>query len=354
MAKSPDLCPPSPPARPRSRTCRMLLRRQLLRVAAVLLIALGVPLLKARAEDRPLDRYAWLVGVWCGQGELPGTGKYADEYAYEWTMDRRFMKTTYVMRVGDKVVWTDVGMVGWDASRECMVGFNFGMEGSIGWGRVIQEEPGDSFLMEGKVVGTKETGEFRVRMKRLPADGLQMIMESKQGDAFVPQPAQTYVRKGSGGIVPAAEPDAPTTLEGLKALEALAGVWQGEAVGPDGRRSPFETAFEWRLSRSFLRITEVSTDAEGRKHEVLEWIGWNPETKSIVSFRFGADGTVRTADAAFSEGTLVLQAMSDWTGGKPAGKTTYRIAGGDGLHMRVDAKPEGGEVPILEATLQRK
>ncbi len=58
-----------------------------------------------------LKPYAWLIGTWDGKGEMGGQ-KYTDEYVYEWTHNKNFMKSNYTMKdASGKVLWNDTGML---------------------------------------------------------------------------------------------------------------------------------------------------------------------------------------------------------------------------------------------------
>lgn len=315
--------------------------------AFVLVLALAFSLPSpVRADDPPLERYSWLIGSWTGAGEMPGMGAYTDEYEYTWMPNRKFMRTVYVLRAGGQVVWTDVGMVGWDATRGCLVGFNFGMEGTIGWGRAISEEA-DSFLMEGRVVGPEPNKDFRVRMRRVGPDTLEMIMESKQGDAWVPQPAQRFTRKGApAGLAVPPVPNLPPPAAAVQAMACFEGAWQADL--PEGR---LETVGEWVMNRNFLRRTESITDAAGLRQESVEWIGWNHEKQSLVVFAFGADGTTRTGTVTGSADALSIERFGDWLEGTPVSVTSLRRDPDGRLHLREETVKDGARAPVREATL---
>ncbi len=323
------------------------MRTRLLTFVFGIVALLGLGASPLRAGDSPLAPYEWLIGEWIGGGEYPGVGKYTVSYLYEWTMDRRFMKTTYVMVAGDRVVWTDLGMVGWDSARGCMVGFNFGMEGSIGWGRTIEEESPESFRMEGRVVGTDSPKDFRVRMRRKEPDVLEVVMEQKQGESWTALPPQVYRRKsaetpGVEAPGPAPAPQTPPAAA-LRSLAPFEGAWRSERE---------ETAFEWVFHGQFLRRRETRKDPEGRGRESLEWIGWDPEKQALAVFVFGADGAIRVGKATCEDGALALERGSDWLAGAPEGRTVYRIDEKGRLHLREEGEPGGA--PVREAILERE
>lgn len=299
---------------------------------ALLLLALGVS--PAFAGPESLEAYAWLIGVWTAHGSSPEAGEYTAEYAYEWTQNRKFMRTTYVQRAGDKVLWTDVGMVAIDPANGTLFGFNFGMDGSIGWGRSIEDPSPKGFLMEGNVVGPHLTPVFRFRLTRVGEDAIDLTLEEKEGDHWVSQPPETYRRKEKPEIAPVPEPEAATPPDALAPLAPFVGAWRGSRTSEDGRASAIEVSFEWRMSRNFLRRVQVVTDAGGAARETVEWIGWDPEKKTIAVSTFDADGKTARAAAKSSEGRLVVESSD----GGPS-RTSYRLDGEGHLSMSVGDAP---------------
>ncbi len=310
------------------------------RLSCLLLVLFGGT---AMAAPEPLEAYSWLVGVWTAHGSTPEKGEFTEEFAYEWTMNRKFMKTTYVMRAGETIVWTDVGMVGVDPQSGHLIGFNFGMDGTIGWARTTEEESVESYIMEGSVVGPSPIKDFRVRMKRIGEDGMEFTIEAKEGEAYVQQSTQTYRRKGTAEMAPCPEPDASDTPAALTGLEPLVGGWRGSASGDRG--GSIETTFEWRLNRTFLRRAQVATDAAGATRETVTWIGWDPQRKSVVAFSFEADGSVSLATATVTDGPQVVEEAE---GG--AARTSYRLDGEGRLALSIEKGKDGA----FAASLERK
>lgn len=137
----------------------------------------------------------WMVGTWVGEGEMPGFGKYEDEYRLEWIHGRNFIKNDYWMRAGGKVVWHDTGMIGYDVDRKKFVGVNFGIDGTIGWGEGGETEPA-TFTWEGETVGPTENIRFRATLRKIDGDTLSLKIEKKNGDAWVEYaPEQMRKRK---------------------------------------------------------------------------------------------------------------------------------------------------------------
>lgn len=313
---------------------------------ALVLLALSLCAAPASAGPDSLEAYSWLIGVWTGKGTSPEGGEVTEEYAYEWTQNRKFMKTTYVARAGEKVVWTDVGMVAIDPATGSLFGFNFGMDGSIGWGQSVGETSAESFLMEGNVVGPDLTPAFRFRMKRVGEDAIELTLESKQGDAWVPQAPQTYHRKEKPEIAPYTEPAVETPPEAIARLEPFVGSWRLHRATNDEVTRRIDVSFEWRLNRTFLRRTQVVTDGAGDSRETVEWIGWDPQAKTISTFAFLADGTWARATASFAEGILATE-----SNGSQARRATYRLDAEGRLVMSLE---DGTIVYTLDPSPARK
>ncbi len=312
------------------------------RLPLLLLLLLVGPAAPARADSSTLEDYAWLIGVWTAKGTSPDAGEFTEELAYEWTRNRKFMKTTYVQRAGEKILWTDIGMVAIDPESGTLFGINFGMDGSIGWGRTVEKPSPEEFMMEGKVVGPDPVPAYRFGVKRVGEDALELTMESKDGDTWVAQPPRTYRRKEKPELAPIPEPAAETPPAALAPLAPFVGTWRA----PGGDAGSLEVSFEWRLNRNFLRRALVRTDAGGAVRETVEWIGWDPEKKAIAAFSFDADGKTARATATFSEGLLAVKSAEG-----EATRTTYRLDGEGRLVMSIDDKLVATLAPAMDGTI---
>ncbi|MBI3099235.1 MAG: DUF1579 family protein [Planctomycetes bacterium] len=148
------------------------------------------------ADAGHLKKMDWMVGTWLGGGEMPGQGKYEDEFRLEWTHSGNFIRNDYWMRVDGKVVWHDTGLIGFDPEKKVYVGVNFGFDGTIGWGEGPASEDGTSFTWEGETVGPSENIKFRATVRKVDADTMGMKIEKKEGEGWVPyMPEQTRNRK---------------------------------------------------------------------------------------------------------------------------------------------------------------
>lgn len=84
-----------------------------------------------------MKRFAWVIGAWAGSGTMPGYGKHEFRSEFSWTLNRNFIKTSYWMTIGGKVIWHDTGLLGWDRQKKKLVTFTFGFDGTIGGGEQL-------------------------------------------------------------------------------------------------------------------------------------------------------------------------------------------------------------------------
>lgn len=317
----------------------------------LLILIVGAPQ-EAKSHQDHLKPYEWMVGVWEGKGEYPGMGKYTDEYVIEWTMNKNFMKSTYVMKVDGKVAFVDIGMIGWDADKKKVLGFNFGMDGTIGWGMQTDSKDTDSVTMEGATRGNVNE-EFRVTLKKVDKDHMSVNMESKKGDKYVPGATMSYARKEKAESA-FDVPKSPSYFdEHLKPLEFLAGDWQGK--GEYGGRGSCEAeyTYEWILNKNFLRKTVVAKAMGQVAYSATELIGWDVDKKKIVVFSFAADGTYGLGwgtvekDALVVEGTNVGPAIvREW-------RSTFKKDGGK-VSVAWERKTEGKYESYNTLSIERK
>lgn len=170
-------------------------------VAAALVVVGFLPI-AARADDpvteaaEHLKPLAFLVGTWLGSGETEGM-KYADEYTIAWGLNRSYLKQTYVMKAQGKVVWTDEGTIAWDPEKKKIVGFNFGMDGSIGRGTEVETKAKDTLVMEGYVVGSPHFKFYRTTLARVDDDHMTITteMRKEEGAKYELYGTQKYERK---------------------------------------------------------------------------------------------------------------------------------------------------------------
>ncbi|MBI5367059.1 MAG: hypothetical protein HZA54_08475, partial [Planctomycetes bacterium] len=176
------------------------------------LVALSLSVAIVAAEDKKpepdppaaaeaLKPLGFLVGTWTGEGEAPGIGKYTDEYVYTWGPNRTYLKQEYSMRAGGAVAWTDEGRMGWDAETKKIVGYNFGMDGSIGRGVQVECATPNTWVMEGTVVGSPHAKFYRVTLCKVDNDHLTVLTEMRRSEEekYEAMSSQKYQRKPAEG-----------------------------------------------------------------------------------------------------------------------------------------------------------
>jgi hypothetical protein len=175
------------------------------RVAIVSCLALVVTAGHATAQETPklpegpnehMKPFAFLIGTWSGEGEMPGLGKFTDETVYEWAVNKQFLATKYVAKGSNgEVVWTDCGMTGWDAEKKAVVSFGFGMDGSIGRGAYLPSDKKDTWVAEGTMSGGEIAGKWRSTMVKTGDDTMTVSMEIEKDGKFAPFLTAKYKKK---------------------------------------------------------------------------------------------------------------------------------------------------------------
>ena len=153
-------------------------------VAMLVLVSLS-PVETPQAPEVPkgpsahLKPLTFLIGKWEGSGEMPGLGKFKDEFVYEWGVNQQFLHAKYVAKSPTgELLWTDQGVMGWDAEKKKLVSFGFGMDGSIGRGEHVDSGKAGVWITEGKTSGGDETMKaWRVTMTKVDDNTLTTKME---------------------------------------------------------------------------------------------------------------------------------------------------------------------------------
>lgn len=181
------------------RRARVGLALALVLAAAAAVTSGGLELLaqeKAPPIPERLKDLGYLVGTWVGEGELEGK-KYKDEFVYTWALNGTFLHQEYQMWMDGALVWHDEGKIGWDPEQKKIVGFNFGMDGSIGRGTEIESKGKDTLRMEGYVIGSPHAAQYRTELVREDNDHLTVSTEMRREEKEKWQLYGTmkYVRK---------------------------------------------------------------------------------------------------------------------------------------------------------------
>lgn len=148
------------------------------------------------AKPEPAKQLAeldFLVGRWAGGGDMPGGVKYTDEFLYSWNEHKTFLRSTYKLTVGTQVAWTDENVIGWDAELKKLVGFTFGMDGTIGRG-VALDVKNNEWTFEGKSSGSSPMKEWRITLAKVDDDTITSTIFVKKGDQYEQVMKNTYKR----------------------------------------------------------------------------------------------------------------------------------------------------------------
>jgi len=158
------------------------------------LLSASWPQEKAPKINTRLRPLAFLVGQWEGPGEMPGMGKVADEYRYEFVQNGNFLRHEYTMNAGT-MKWTDTGMIGYNVELKKLVGFTFGGDGTIGRSTAVETEAKDTWTFEGKSAGFSPTKNWRVTLTKVDEDTFTAKTTVLTGEKELAMPAMTYKRK---------------------------------------------------------------------------------------------------------------------------------------------------------------
>ena len=131
-----------------------------------------------------LKALEFVIGTWDGRGELPGVGKFADEYVFRWNETHTLITASYVMVANGQIVWKNENTIGWDPEAKKLVGFTFGHNGSIG--RCSSTEPigKDGLIMEGTSVGDALYKVWRTTLTPLRDGTMNFVLEQKKDGAW--------------------------------------------------------------------------------------------------------------------------------------------------------------------------
>lgn len=171
--------------------------------AIALATLLGQP---STAQDKPypdnsaeMQKIAWLVGTWTAKGSYDQLGECTHVYRIEWPStkflgagdpkktNRNFLRTSYVMRSGDRVVWSDFSMFGWDKDNKRYTWFVFGMDGTIGTSiasTTKYDADGNAvkLVMDGETTGNSPWKKHRLILLRVDENTMiQEMMTWKDG-----------------------------------------------------------------------------------------------------------------------------------------------------------------------------
>ncbi len=161
-----------------------------------------------------MNKIAWLVGTWEAKGTYEGYGECTHVYRIEWPStkflgagdpkkpNRNFLRTSYVMRAGGRVIWSDFSMFGWDKDNNRYTWFVFGMDGTIGTSiasTTKYDKAGDAvkLVMDGETTGNSPWKKHRLILLRVDKNTMiQEMLTWKDGEyVTMPGPSKTTFKR---------------------------------------------------------------------------------------------------------------------------------------------------------------
>jgi hypothetical protein len=133
-------------------------------------------------SNEQIAELQYLVGTWRGEGTCPMGGKFQDEMTYELVQNGNFLRHKYGMWMDGKLVWTDEGILGYDAELKKYVGFTFGQDGTIG--RAEGELKDGVLVLDGRSSGPSPFKEYRCTSKKLDRDRVEVSCSVKEGGKY--------------------------------------------------------------------------------------------------------------------------------------------------------------------------
>ena len=166
--------------------------RAIIATLGILFAAQGAAFAQEPAERlRPL---AWIGGEWEGSGKY-GNEEFTETTTYEWSHGKNFIKWSAEARMGDQVVHSETGMLGWDEAKGRLVSFSFSMDGTIGHAEDQAAEEKDTWVWLGNVGNTPPWHDTRQVMKRVDDDTFSIEVQTKHEGQYETFFNGSYTRK---------------------------------------------------------------------------------------------------------------------------------------------------------------
>jgi hypothetical protein len=162
-----------------------------------MILILGVPLQEGTPPAHPerLKALEYLIGTWTEEGVSPTHGKYVSEQTFEWMQDRNFIKCDFVMKAGEKLLWTATSVIGYDAKKKKIVSFAFARNGAIAQGEAVPAaDRKDTLVFTNRTTGAA-IEEDRVTQAKVDEDTFTSTVETKKEGKYVLLGTYTYRRK---------------------------------------------------------------------------------------------------------------------------------------------------------------
>lgn len=273
-------------------------------ITLTLALAQNPPAMPDNTET--VKKLEWMIGHWSGSGEQEQFGKYTDEYTFEWTLNKNFVKVTQTVNSPDMTLWHSTGLLGWDVMKKQFLWFQFGLDGTIGWVRSKDDKVDDVVVMEGQLTGGGPFANFRTTFKKNGKDAMHSKVEFKgdKEDTLFYQHDLKRVEKAPEHKVGKMmdEKVAEANAEKIKKFDWMIGTWIGSGDMPGFGK--FESEF------TFAKIEGdmfVKHDYTMRVDGKVVWhdtgiTGYDVDKKKYVNFAFGMDGTIGWGEEVKSEG----------------------------------------------------
>jgi hypothetical protein len=162
-----------------------------------MVLILSVPLQEGEAPAHPerLRALEYLIGTWTGEGVSPTHGKYVSEQTFEWMEDKNFIKSEFVMKAGEKLLWTATTVIGYDTRKKKIVSFAFARNGAIAQGEAVPAlDKKDALVFTNRTSGAA-IEEDRVTQAKVDEDTFTSTVEAKKEGKYVLLGTYTYRRK---------------------------------------------------------------------------------------------------------------------------------------------------------------
>ena len=328
------------------------------RFVFALLCALCVSAMDVSAQAAPqtsLQTFAWQIGgTWVAEGEFAGLGKYTAQRSYRWVLEGRFIEMQQVLRTGGAQSVT-VGIIGWDMARGHVAGWGFSDDGSMALTECSITSPGD-FVFEGRLVGGAHPGPVHGVFHRTGPDGFTETVHAKSGNEWQPLFQFAFSRK-QAPLEPATDTNGMPAPE-LRLLQPLVGAWEQVSEFTNTRITT-EVRFHWTLHGRILRVDEIAR-AQHKKsvretQQMVSFFGYDAERKSIVGYRFEADGLVCSSRVTSAEGARPIVMEGEQAGRQQrVVRNSYRAEDDGSLLITTEFQQQGIFQVAANMTLHRK
>ena len=122
------------------------------------------PVSPSPAKLKPLH---WMIGQWEGEGTCMGQ-PYKEEFTVGLVYEGHFLRAESKTWIGGNLVWSGIGMTGYDLEKDQLTTFVFGMDGGIGRATFKQGENENIWILEGSTSGISPFKKYVETLTRKP------------------------------------------------------------------------------------------------------------------------------------------------------------------------------------------